>query len=327
MDFKKIFQGILVFLGFVFVIGFFWWGMQWFSYSLENFFQLKLSQEQDKFLASLAPEQNIIAEKSFPIKIEGMGELESGAESAISVQSDLNPPAGGPGKIIFSKNEDAKVPVASLTKLITAEVVLENFDLTAKIHISKLAEEQDTRGYLKAGESFIAKDLLYDMLIESDNAAAYAFAEAMGYDSFIKIMNLKANEAGMKNTYFSSPTGLGLTNYSSAKDLVAFAEYILKKDSPILKITLIPEFDLLNYNGSFHHRALNLNDLLKDASLKDRIVAGKTGETKDAKQCLFLIIKAPEGRGYLINVVLGAGDRFLEMKKIINWTDSSYQWK
>ncbi|MEK7562537.1 MAG: serine hydrolase [Patescibacteria group bacterium] len=326
MNFKSLIQGFFLSLAFIFVLGFFWWGMQWFSSSLDNFFQFKLSQEQNNFLTSVS--DSIVAvdspiQQEFPYRDEGAADLELDAQSAISAQNDFI----NPEKILFKKNEEEKMPIASLTKLMTAVVVLENFDLSANITISRGAEKQDTRGLLRAGDSFKAEDLLYDMLIESNNSAAYAFFEAMGPDKFVKMMNLKANEIGLKNTYFSSPTGLALTNYSTAKDLVDFAKYILNNKNLIVEAASIPEFYLYNSKGDFHHKVYNLNELLKDPDLKGRIVAGKTGQTKDAGECLILILKAPEDKGFLINVVLSAKNRFVEMKKIINWEDKAYIWK
>ncbi len=312
MFFLKIFQGIFLSFVFIFVFGIFLWGMEWFSNSLEGLFQASVLSSAKTDLP--APE--------VPFKIEGAPVLVLDAGSGLSVFYDPEN-----SKVLFAKNEELKVPIASLSKLIAAEVILENFDFSAVIEISKQAEEQDSRKLLKAGETFTARDLLYVMLVESDNSAAFAFAEAMGYDSFIKAMNLKANETGMNNTYFSDPTGLDITNYSTAKDLAAFALHLLKNNSPVLGITLIEKFDLNNSEGVFHHTAHNSNDLLRDENYKSRIIGAKTGETKDAGQCLILIIKSLKEEGYLVNVVLGAGDRFLEMKKLINWTDTAYQWK
>ncbi len=319
MNFKRLAQGFFLSFVFIFAIGFFWWGMQWFSNSLDSFFQLKLGQVQNKNIASLSDSIKI----EFPYKDKTVPEINPDVESAISIQIDYV----NPEKILLKKNEEEKMPIASLTKLMTAIVVLENFDLFKNVQISKTAEKQDDRRLLKAGDSFSAEDLLYDMLIESNNSAAYAFFEAIGPDKFIKLMNLRANEIGLKNTYFSSATGLALTNYSTAKDLADFAKYIFNNDNLIIEIASTPEFDLYNSKGVFHHKAYNLNELLKDPELKDRIIAGKTGQTKDAGECLLLILKAPDDRGYLINVILNAKDRFVEMKKIIDWEDKAYIWK
>lgn len=326
MNFKRLIQGLFLSVVLVLVLGFFWWGMQWFSSSLENFFQLKLSREQSKFIASVSDSVDAVSSQTqpdIPYRDSNIADPELEAESVISVQTDfLNEE-----KVLYEKNGEEKMPIASLTKLMTAVVALENLDLSKNISISKAAEKQDERGLLKSGESFVARDLLYDMLVESDNSAAYAFFESLSQDKFIKLMNLKANEIGLKNTYFSSVTGLGLTNYSTAKDLADFAKYIFNNNRLIIEIASTSEFDLYNSKGIFHHKAYNLNELLKDPDLKDKIIAGKTGQTKDAGGCLLLILKAPEEKGFLVNVILNAKDRFIEMKKIISWEEKAFTWQ
>ena len=324
MNLKRLFQGVFISLAFLFVLGFLGWGMHWFSNSLKTYLQAKIIQEQNSFLGSIVDSITSNAmENKLPYRDENIPNLELFVESAISVQTDFE----NDEKILFAKNAEEKMPIASLTKLMTAVVILENYDITKNVSISRTAEKQDARGLLRTGDVFVAKDLLYDMLIESNNSAAYAFFETIGPDKFIKLMNLKANEIGLKNTYFSGPTGLALTNYSTAKDLADFAKYIFNNNQLIIEIASISEFDLYTAKKVFHHRVNNLNDLLEDPNLKERIIAGKTGQTKDAGECLLLILKAPEGKGFLFNVVLNAKDRFSEMKKIINWEDNAYIWK
>ena len=326
MNLKRLIQGLFLSIVLILVFSFFWRGMQWFSDGFENFFQIKLSRDQSKFLASLSDSAITVvspAPQEFPYRDQNAADLYIEGESAVSVLIDFS----SDKKVFYAKNGEKKMPIASLTKLMTAVVVLENFDLEKSVLISRAAEKQDARGLLMSGESFIAKDLLYDMLIESNNSAAYAFFESLGHDKFIKLMNFKANEIGLKNTYFSSATGLGLTNYSTANDLANFTNYLLNSDSLVLRITSIPEFDLYNSKGIIHHKVSNLNDLLKDPDLTGRIIAGKTGQTKDAGECLLLVLKAPGNKGYLINVILNSKDRFSEMKNMINWDDNVYMWK
>jgi len=321
MDFKRILQGVLLSFIFIAVIGFFFWGMQWFSGSLETFFQFKMAalSEGAAILDSKPEEQ-----KQIPYKKDGAEDPQLFVESATSIFKKEN----SPDIILVDKNRDRKTPIASLTKLMTAIVAQENIDLNKTIKISKAAQAQDSRNFLKAGESFIVKDLLHIMLIESNNGAAYAFMEDIGPDKFLELMNKRAVELGMGNTYFSNPTGLGLTNYSTAEDLATLAWHLVKTNDPVLKISILPEFDLKNAKGDFHHKAYNLNDLLKDPEISPQIVLGKTGQTKEAGECLLIVQKAPEqDNGYIINVVLDAQDRFIEMKKIINWTGTNYIWK
>lgn len=326
MNFRQLIQGLFLSLVFIFVVGFFWWGMQWFSNSLENFFQFKLSSERNEFLSSvsdiiLSNNAKNSALQELPFRDPNIPDLQIEVASAVSQQTNLL----NREKNLFKKSGEEQMPIASLTKLMTAVIVAENYDLAARVQISKEAEIQG--GALKAGEVYTASDLLRAMLVESNNAAAFALSEILGTDKFIKMMNLKANEIGLKNTYFSSPTGEASTNYSTMDDLVNLAKYLLSGNRQILQITAVPEFDLYDANGVLRHKVASTNELLRDLDLKDRIIGGKTGYTKDAGECLFLILKAPDENSYLINVVLNAKNRFVEMKKMINWEDIAYKWK
>jgi len=317
--FKRFIQWVFLIFSIILVFSVFWQGLQWFSENLENFFQLnKAAILPEPSFEDLPPPKT-----DFPQKNPEAPILNINALSAISVYTDIE----NPDKVLFEKNIDQKMAIASLTKLMTAAIVLENFDLSQDVKISKIAAQQDARNLLKAGKIFLAKDLLYEMLINSDNSAAYAFAETIGQDDFIKAMNLKANELGMEDTYFSGPMGLANKNYSTVQDFALLAKYLIKENSQIMKITQMPEFDLHDAEGNFYYKAINLNGLLKDAELKERIVLGKTGETKEAGQCLLVVLRAPAGEGYLINVVLGAEDRLLETKNIIDWDDKAFLWK
>jgi D-alanyl-D-alanine carboxypeptidase len=234
---------------------------------------------------------------------------EINAESAISVKTDFS----GEQKTIFEKNADTKLPIASLTKLMTAIVSLENYDLLKKITVSKKADLQDPMLIdLKQGDIFLTIDFLHIMLVESSNKAAYALAEQMGEKNFIALMNQKALEIGLKNTFFEDATGLSEKNISTAKDLAKLAEYIIKNYPEIAEITRTKSFDLPNLG-----KIENTNDLLAEIP---NIVGGKTGFTRMAKGCMLLIMDDLSGDEYFIHIILGADDRFLEAKKLIDFT-------
>jgi len=260
----------------------------------------KLSQSKDVFSGSVSGGVENVASQLQALNID--------AQSAISVVTDLSN-----SKVLFKKNEQRKLSIASIAKLMTAVIVLENVELSEKIGISK--EAQDT---------FFAKDLLYAMLIGSDNAAAEAFSESIGKDKFVELMNKKAKEIGLSDTSFLNPTGLGLDNFSTAQDLAKLAEYLLKEHRSILDITVMSGFDLYTADGKVLHKITNTDELLKESSdFEKRIIGGKTGETRTAGECLLLVLKAKNDKDYLINVILNSKDRFGETKKIINWLDSA----
>jgi len=219
----------------------------------------------------------------------------------------------GEVKVLYKKFEDKRVPIASLTKLMTAVVSIENYPLSLKIRISREAAAQEGTGKLKEtklkeGDIYSVSDLLNIMIVESNNNAAYALAESMGMDNFLNEMNSKAESLGLKNTGFYNPTGLdpkeesGNLNYSSAKDLIRLSQYILKNHKEI--------FDI-----SVRSTPTNTNELLSEIP---NIIGGKTGYTDLAGGSLVLLTK--ENGGYIASVILQTDsmeNRFEEMKKLI----------
>ncbi len=271
---------------------------------------------------TLADESNV---GQAPSKNQQVEELDIQAKSAISMWTNIS----GGSEIVFEKNSQENLPIASISKLMTALIVAENLDISKEIKISSIAAHQSNDPEsLKEEETFYVKDLLYTMLIGSDNAASYAFAESIGVDEFVNLMNKKAEELGLSDTIFSNPTGLGPENISTAQDVVKLAVYILKNYPFIFGITTKPEFDLRTVNGKTIYKITSTDKLLSDSSnLSGRIMGGKTGETPFAGECLVSVVKPLGEQGYLINVVLNANNRFEETKKMINWVDKSYQWE
>jgi len=156
----------------------------------------------------------------------------------LSARSAISIVANGKDTIVYELNKDRIVPIASLTKLMTAYVVLDNYLLNDVIVITQEAVDvPEISGTLTAGEQIKVKDLLYSMLVESSNDAAFALANdynGISEEEFVSLMNLKAQEIGLENTYFINPTGLDVvdgSNYSSAKDLVVLTTYLFKRIS------------------------------------------------------------------------------------------------
>lgn len=231
--------------------------------------------------------------------------------------------------VLFAKNEDAPLPLASLTKLTTAAVILENYDLSQMVTISKEAVNQKSElGNLKIGEEFSVRDLLNPLLMESSNDAAYAIAEVIGLEHFVDLMNLKATDLGLTNTVFLNPTGLDeieSTNVSTAKEITALTKYLFSK--PLLwEILKTPRLNLYTPDKVYHHQVVSTNEFLetRPTAWQGQILGGKTGWTVKANGCLMLALEAPKGEGRIIAVVLGADDRFGEMEKMINWIHQAY---
>lgn len=285
----------------------FWWGMNVFEKNLEDFlffsFYYKPPPPQ-VFLAQTSRQFFQAPEKEIP-KIE--------ARSAILVKINKN----GSQEILFEKNSDQILPIASLTKLMTALVVTENYNLSQQLEVTKEAVEQPEEfGDLKIGELLSVENLLYLVLIESSNDSAFTLSELIGQDGFVDLMNLEAEYLGLFGTHFVGPTGYSAENYSTAQDLVNLAKYIIKNKAIIWEISSLSEFGLYTPDGVFHHQLSNTNQLLKEYP---EIIGGKTGYTEEARGCVISILKNSKDEVF-INIILGSENRFGEMKKLIEYS-------
>ena len=232
----------------------------------------------------------------------------------------------GREKVIFEKNSTRSFPIASLTKLADAVLVLEdskNYPFSKILTISKRAASQANApiyGNLKGGERKKIAELLHLMLVYSSNDAAFALSEVIGEKNFVAKMNQLARSLELKNTHFQNPTGLDpdgyhfseeskkYFNYSSAQDLGKLVIYILRNFPSILRISAQkPYFSLENRFESLDFRGLQL-------------VGGKTGYTDEAGGCMITVLKDKNGT-YFVNVILGANSskgRVEEMEKLIS---------
>jgi len=322
---RKISPNLKFFLGSFFVSLPFWWGLNVGQKNLEDFlFWSQIVNRPQIFTAQIVPEKKLIISK--PVRNWQIENLKNEAKSGISVLVDNK----GNQEILFDKDINEKLPIASLTKLITADIVLEHYDLSQIIEISHQAVvEEGNSGQFKIGETLTVENLLYSLLIESSNDAAEALTEVIGKDAMVDLMNLEVRAIGMENTRFFNPTGLEPDNpnvpinYSTTKDLATLVAYLLKTNPKVLEISTFSEYNLYSPEGIFHHKLKNTNELLGEFS---GIIGGKTGWTPQAQGCLLLAIKAPKDRGVIINIILGSPDRFEEMKKLINWIGEAYQW-
>ena len=289
----------------------FWLGMNILEENLENlFFWQTISKNPQIFTAQLSFEP-IQKEKPFIKKTE-VGSLQIQAESVISLFIDKE----GQEEILFEKEPEKSLPIASLTKLMTAYIALEYYpDLSQTIEISQEAvfQEEDV-GNLKIGERLTVENLLYIMLIESSNDAAFSLTEVIGQSAFVDLMNFEANYLGMKETHFVDSMGILPENVSSPKDLVILTKELLEKPL-IWEILEKPEFDLYGPDGVFHHKLFNTNGLLGKIP---GIIGGKTGFNEEAKGCFLLVLETPKNKGFLINVILGTENRLTEMERLIN---------
>jgi D-alanyl-D-alanine carboxypeptidase (penicillin-binding protein 5/6) len=228
------------------------------------------------------------------------------------------------GQILFEKNSSSRLPIASLTKLMTSLIILENENLSKTMEVSKKgAQVEGSKLWLPAGEKLTVENLLYAALIHSANDAAYTLAEnnAGEIKAFVKKMNDKALQLGLYNTKFSNPIGLDeKENYSTAHDLALLSRKALQQDF-IRKAAAIKEMEIKSTGGK-SYKLKNTNELL-NSYLK--VLGLKTGTTDEAGQCLIAIIENEQGN-QILTIMLGSTARFQETKILADWVFRSYSW-
>jgi len=212
------------------------------------------------------------------------------------------------GTTVWSHQADQKLPPASLTKIMTALLVLERANLNATVTISPtVAAETGHRLRLRVGEKYRVRDLLAAMLIESANDAARALAEHIGGTEarFAGIMNGRAAQLGMKDTRFTNSAGHHDPNhYTTANDLVLLTEAALAR--PLFReLVSKVRYDIRTVNGKRRFKLENSNKLLPKY---DGMVGVKTGYTPEAGRCLIALAER-DGVEVLI-VLLRAKDRW-----------------
>lgn len=256
-------------------------------------------------------------------KTESLG-VEIGGKSGIVVDNKSD-------RILFEKNSEKKLPMASLTKMMTAVVLL---DSEISLEDTYMVEAEAVNVYgsdidLEIGEEVVVNDLLHGLMINSGNDAAMAIARKVGKNekNFVRLMNEKAEELGMANTKFQNPHGLDQKNhYSNVKDLVKLASYVYQKPS-FKKIIRMSDYQFDAINIPKHHQFKNTNKLIQENYFL--ISGGKTGFTDNAGYCL-ITFGINENKNEIITVILGEekdGQQFHDTKAMIEWTFGNYEWE
>lgn len=226
---------------------------------------------------------------------------------------------------LYTKNSDAQTPIASITKLMTAMVVLDAqqpLDEEINIDVADIDMLKGTRSRLRVGMTLTRSELLKLALMASENRAANALARTYpgGYNAAISAMNDKARELGMQNTRFLDPAGLNSNNVSTAYDLVkmvtAARDYAL-----IHQYTTAASHSVDGWRGR-EMRFVNTNPLVKNASWD--IGVSKTGYISEAGRCL--VMEATINQRPVIIVLLdswGKRTRIGDANRVKKWMESS----
>lgn len=224
------------------------------------------------------------------------------------------------GEILWEENGQDKRSIASITKVMTALVFLEdNPDLSRVVTIQRSDVYAASTTFLRARERVSVTNLLHLTLIASDNAAARALARIShgGTAAFIERMNEKALELGLESTTFADPSGLNPDNISSAYDLSRLIS-LASADARIAQVMRTPEYKVSTSRRTFTIRSTN--HLLRNGEVD--VMAGKTGFIRKAGYCLATLLKLPQSNHQIAVVVLGATSnqaRFWETRHLIDW--------
>ena len=237
---------------------------------------------------------------------------EIGSESAIifDVQS---------GEKYFDADAAQRWPIASLSKLMTAAVVYERLDLDSKIVLAPEDFADGENPIFASGETYKTRDLLKVMLVASRNTAANALARSYGYENFLKEMNDKAKGWGMDNTNFDDPSGLSVSNQSSADDLLKLIRGIASERPEIWQTTQNAKISIKDTETGKVRSFTSTNQFV---SRRD-FYGGKTGYTLEANGNLISVFLY--GKRTIGIIVLGSADRFGETEKLFTWFTNDFR--
>lgn len=235
---------------------------------------------------------------------------------------------GDTGRILWGRNENKPMAMASTTKIMTALVALENSDITKETIVSKNATlASPVKMHLSVGEKMTIEQLLYAMMLQSYNDSAVAVAEAVGgtVERFCTMMNEKAKEIGCKDTVFETPNGLDKGNHhSTAEDMSKIGVYALKNQK-LMKIMNTRNYGFKSSKTSYSF--VNKDRLLSEY---DGAIGMKTGFTGKAGHCF--VGAANRGDITLVSVVLASGwgatgknRKWIDTKALLNYGFNNYK--
>ncbi len=213
------------------------------------------------------------------------------------------------GTVLSESNADAKLPMASTTKIMTAIIIVEDCNLDETLTVPKeAAGVEGSSIYLKTDEEIDVRDLLYGLMLRSvnDRAAALAIHHSGSIEKFVEVMNARARQIGAQSTNFKNPSGLpDSEHYTTARDLCKIACYAMRND------TFKQIVSTKNYNGKYKNFA-NKNKMLYKFEGANGV---KTGYTVKAGRCL---VSSAERDGMdVVCVVLNCYDMYERSSTIL----------
>ena len=277
---------------------------------------ISMNQTNKQIISPAIPKLKIRAYTNIPILKDDAKYPVISAESAMAV--DLNS-----GVYLYEKDPQRPLLPASTTKIITALVALDTYQLDQVLMVGNVDVIGQKMG-LVTGEQITFRNLLDGLLVYSSNDAAEVLAQNFpsGREMFIYQMNNKAKEMGLKNTHFANPTGLDdATQFSTTKDLIVISKIAMR--NPIFaEVVGTKEKIVKSIDGRFTHNLVNINKLLGNV---EGVLGVKTGWTENARENLVTYIE--RGDKKIMIAVLGSQDRFGETKELIDWIFESFIWQ
>lgn len=232
------------------------------------------------------------------------------------------------GAILWQKDAEAVHPIASLTKLMTAMVVLDREPTWDATYAMRADENQLIGAKLRLGEGESVRivDLFFASLVGSTNNATLALARSTGLsdEAFVEAMNAKAAKLRLTTMRFVDPTGLEPENVATARDLAMMARAAFSY-AKIREATTRPNHEMRTVNTDIYHNLRSTN-LLLNGDLD--ITGSKTGYLDEAGYCLISQVRVAEGRELLV-IILGAAthhQRFTETRALIDWAVASFDF-
>jgi D-alanyl-D-alanine endopeptidase (penicillin-binding protein 7) len=234
------------------------------------------------------------------------------------------------GEVLWESHAQDQRSIASITKVMTAVVFLEDSpDLSQVVTVTAADRKGGSTTYLRAGDKVTKGDLLHLMLIASDNVASRVLARTSSYgaEGFIDRMNQKAIDLGLTSTKYADTSGLLSANLSSAYDMARLITFVSSVPQ-ISQVMQKQQYTATAVAGT-RRRQISINStnqLVRQGDVE--VQAGKTGFIRAAGYCLATLLRLPQGGPQVAVVVLGAksnAGRFLETRHLFNWLSSKTQ--
>ncbi|HEY5221104.1 MAG TPA: serine hydrolase [Candidatus Paceibacterota bacterium] len=225
------------------------------------------------------------------------------------------------GNVLAGSNITKRWPTASLTKLMTATLILDQLSTTTTITITPqmFAADPDERT-LAIGGTYTVEDLLHVMLMPSSNVAAQAMADYIGEAQFMSEMNQRAQQWGMTDTYFADPSGISAANESTATDLLILAQHVYENYPDIFALTNTPVTTITELNSGKKVTVKSINHFAGTPGF----VGGKTGNTDQADYNLLSVFN-DNGTPIFIAVLGAPALSFQDTSALYAWYKNEYK--